>query len=263
MKKLTRVIATLMLAFFLSNGTAQNYWIKQSVKVTGPMTVIVTVQTNLPDSAKLGASLELSGLRDNDLVIGTKLHRFYPKNGTATFELDLNNKYYAGMAEPPSDEYDVTVFYGHRWPDNKKEAATLGISSEIYSYNTVFLKASGTKRKTPKKAGAKTVKSNKEKAQTTSQKSPPKGWRYHWQMTDTISATVTLIGKDKDGYYGLHYDFSDGSSKTRKLHLKTKDGVKRLFDIDSSFGEYYVVQKTGDIKSYDRDGYVDTMKRIK
>jgi hypothetical protein len=87
-------------------------------------------------------------------------------------------------------------------------------------------------------------------------------WNWHWQMTNDISATVSVSTKGTDGYWPLNYEFSDGSSKSDSLQLRTESGEKRLYKIENKHGEYFIVQKDGSLNVYDKEGYIRNLRRM-
>jgi len=87
--------------------------------------------------------------------------------------------------------------------------------------------------------------------------------RWYWQMTDTISAIVTIDKMKLDGTYPIHHEFSDGSARNTTLKKRKKDGKTQYYVIDDKFGAYYTLLKSGNLKVFDKDGYIRTLKQIK
>jgi len=73
---------------------------------------------------------------------------------------------------------------------------------------------------------------------------------------------ITIL-KKADGFH-CEEVFKGGNKRDYKLERNESGGVVRYVDLESSHGDYYVIEEqTGDLKICDSDGYIRTAKRIK
>jgi hypothetical protein len=70
------------------------------------------------------------------------------------------------------------------------------------------------------------------------------------------------ITKVKDRYY-LKREFKDGSGGTGVLNFSTQNGKSKFSNPNSSQIDYYVIDKNGNLGSYDNQGYINTMRSLK
>lgn len=82
------------------------------------------------------------------------------------------------------------------------------------------------------------------------------------QWRDEVVGYVVTIRR-KEGSLILERKFRDGSSGTTELVERNVSGERRLARKDGRFGEYYVVDSKGNLKSFDEDGLIDTLLAIK
>jgi hypothetical protein len=57
--------------------------------------------------------------------------------------------------------------------------------------------------------------------------------------------------------------FKDKSGSEKEMTQKKQGGLLRFEDKGGSRGEYYLIEKNGDLGSYDSDGLIKTIKSIK
>lgn len=110
---------------------------------TGPYTVSVEVQTNLPDTAVLSASLGLANQNPDDVFIGTAFREMAIHDVRARLEIDGEKWVQPADATLPAGTYDVEVAFHPLWEQNREIAQTLGIADSVQAGEQVTLTASG------------------------------------------------------------------------------------------------------------------------
>ena len=138
----------LMLGLVSLTAAASDPQIAVDAEVTGPYTVEVDVDTDLPDEALLSVSLSLAGLAPEDTFIGTNFVRVPVSGGTASVVLDAEANAQPMDVNLPAGDYDVEVAFHPRWQENHEVAARLGIEDSIRASTPVSLEASGSDRET-------------------------------------------------------------------------------------------------------------------
>lgn len=122
---------------------AEKYWIKVTHSVTGPFTVDAEIQTNIQTPVVFSLSLALSGLKPDDIFIGTDFISVPIVGGRGKATVD-GTKVYPYGSNLPSGTYDVKVSFHPRWSENRAVASKLGIKDTIEAKSVVKLRASGT-----------------------------------------------------------------------------------------------------------------------
>lgn len=131
-------------AYFSSRVSAKSHcWIKVKPKVTGRYTVDVKIETNIPGSILLSASLALKGQRPNDTFIGTQFIRVPVQNGKGTATIDGYKFAMPFGSKLPASDYDVQVSFYPNWRENRQTATAEGINNAIKGKASVTLSASG------------------------------------------------------------------------------------------------------------------------
>jgi hypothetical protein len=122
------------------------YWIKVSPTVTGPFTVDVDFQTNIPGSITLYLSLGLNGLKPQDTFIGLDKSIDVPitnGRGKGTIDASNPNNVFPHGFPLRGGRYDVEVSFSPFWAVNVEQASKLGIKDPIRGKASVQLVGSG------------------------------------------------------------------------------------------------------------------------
>lgn len=140
----TTFFCLLTLAVLASQAAvAGNYWIKVKPTVTSRYTVDVEIETNIPGSIVLSASLALQGQKPHDTFIGTNFIRVPITNGKGKATIDGRKRTSPYGSKLPAGDYDVEVSFYPRWSDNSAAANAAGINDTIEAKASVTLSASG------------------------------------------------------------------------------------------------------------------------
>lgn len=136
------LLVALLAAATADAADAMGYWVKIAAKVTGPKTVDVNVESNIP-GAVLSIDLALQGQKDKDVFIGTRFIRVPIINGKGHAIVDGN-----ALAEPhgntlPPGSYAARAAFYPLWDENRATAAKLNISKPIEVQQTVSLSGPG------------------------------------------------------------------------------------------------------------------------
>jgi hypothetical protein len=124
-------------------AVARNYWIKVKPTVMGRYTVDVEIETNIPGSIVLSASLALQGQKPQDTFIGTEFIRVPITNGKGKATIDGRKRTFPYGSKLPAGDYDVEVSFYPRWSDNSATANAAGINDTIKAKASVTLSGSG------------------------------------------------------------------------------------------------------------------------
>ena len=129
----------------VNSNVSGQYKIKVKANSTGPTTVDIEIETNIPGNFNLAASLSLKGLKPDDTFIGTAFMRVPVSIGKAKCTIDGNekNRVRPHGSKLPKGEYDVEVSFHPRWKENQKAAKAANISDTIEGKTSVLLLASG------------------------------------------------------------------------------------------------------------------------
>jgi hypothetical protein len=77
-----------------------------------------------------------------------------------------------------------------------------------------------------------------------------------------VAAKYTLIRKNETII--MEQKFSDGSTLQKVMVQNNKPGIQRFEEITGNdFGEYYLIEKNGDLGVYDNECFIKTMPSIK
>ena len=159
-----RLLIVFCIFFHLPSSViaADNYWIRVKPAVTGPFTVDVSVETNIPGQPVLSGSLALKGLKPQDTFIGTDFIHIPIVNGKGNDSIDALKKGYPIGLRLPAGTYNVEVTFHPRWKENKESASKAGIREPIEGRATVKLSGSGISIESTKKVmeGRKWVRHN-------------------------------------------------------------------------------------------------------
>ena len=78
---------------------------------------------------------------------------------------------------------------------------------------------------------------------------------------ESISATFTVY--EKDGNTFLKMSFNDGSSSITELKTKElKNGIRLEDKEGNPHGEYYILNKNGELELWDKEGLITSSKKI-
>ena len=85
-----------------------------------------------------------------------------------------------------------------------------------------------------------------------------------WLDQTPLTSHKTTIYQ-KNGKFYIEKAFSDGSSGVYDLIEMTVSSVGRRFreKEESAFGDHYVLDKNGDLQSWDNEGYIGTARKVK
>lgn len=119
------------------------YRIGAKATVTGQYTVNVDIETNLPDSVVLAASLGLKNQNPEDIAIGTGFVKVPISGGKAHAVIDGRRGVMPSGSQLPAGDYDVKVAFHPLWPENKEFASRAKIKDSIRASDTIALAASG------------------------------------------------------------------------------------------------------------------------
>lgn len=137
-----------------SDGKARHgeYWIKVKATPTGPYTVDVEIETNIPGEIVLSANLVVKGQKPDDTLIGTDFIRVPVSGGKAKATIDGAKRTFPYKSKLPAGDYDVEVNFYPRWSKNKAVARAAKISDAIEGRDSIVLSASGQSSSSAKAA---------------------------------------------------------------------------------------------------------------
>ncbi|MCP4111548.1 MAG: hypothetical protein GY749_39505, partial [Desulfobacteraceae bacterium] len=73
--------------------------------------------------------------------------------------------------------------------------------------------------------------------------------------------SLTIIYVDKGNIY-VQKNYIDGSSNVDKLIKTQQNGKKRYDKVDNAYGEYFIIEKNGNLELYDKDGKFGEDKKL-
>ena len=76
----------------------------------------------------------------------------------------------------------------------------------------------------------------------------------------SLSHQITILRKN--GVVSIIKTFSDGGQSTEALKDKVTSRGLRLDELENSYGEYYIVNQSGDLESWDTEGIIITLKKV-
>ena len=122
---------------------AGQFWIAIDTTVTGPYTVDVSVETNIPAPAVLAVDLTIKGQKDEEVCICTDFIRVPIKDGKGRGTIDGSTNAVPAGTKLPAGEYVVEAKFYPMWPENRSIAQQAGISAPVRTTGLVRLTASG------------------------------------------------------------------------------------------------------------------------
>jgi hypothetical protein len=140
-----RIAALSLIIATLFNGivVAEKYWINVNATPTGPYTVDVEIDTNIPGEIFLSVNLSLKGQKPQDTFIGTEFISVPVSKGKAKATIDGSARAMPFGSKLPAGNYDVEASFYPRWPKNKTAAKAANINDTIEGMGSVVLSASG------------------------------------------------------------------------------------------------------------------------
>lgn len=77
-----------------------------------------------------------------------------------------------------------------------------------------------------------------------------------WRADASLMGAALIMYKDDSGKLFMQINFKSGNPMTEELKESEKGGQKR-YDYDNTHGEYYILEKNGNLGMYDSDGKYD------
>ena len=115
----------------------EELYIRPTATITGPLTVDVTAETNIPDGAVFGVSMRLANQAPEDVYIGTQGPQ--EQDGVVAngkISVQLNGAAIGDLPALPNGDYEVRVIFSPIWDENKDIAASLGMPTDIIDNGT-------------------------------------------------------------------------------------------------------------------------------
>lgn len=82
-----------------------------------------------------------------------------------------------------------------------------------------------------------------------------------WRSDKSLMGATLIMYKDQDGKLYMQTNFKSGNPMTENLIESDSKGLKR-YDYENGHGEYYQIEKNGNLGMYDFDGKYDEALRI-
>jgi hypothetical protein len=143
MSRIIVFVAALAASMFAVAPAHAGYHVNVDAEITGPNSVKVDIESNIPSTVFLAVSLSLKGLRPDDTFIGTSFEKVKLTNGKASTVIDATKGVSPSGSQLPRGEYYVEVAFYPRWKENKSIAKTHAIHEAIEGKALITLSGSG------------------------------------------------------------------------------------------------------------------------
>ncbi len=82
-----------------------------------------------------------------------------------------------------------------------------------------------------------------------------------WRSDKSLMGAALIMYKGEDDKLFMQTNFKSGNPMTEELSESSSNGLKR-YDYENTHGEYYLIEKNGNLGMYDSDGKYDEAVKI-